>query len=179
MDEEYLEHYGVKGMRWGVRKQKERSSGSGTSSRKKKTLNKKKSLSEKRKAKREAKAAAKVEKAKRKAEQEAVRKEKKRQTNLKDPTKLYKHRNEYTQQEIQDALKQFEWEKKLSDYSKQRLSNGADYINTIFKYSNNAINLYNTAARIANSVNEDSQLPIIKTTKEVLDTKKEKKEKKG
>lgn len=165
---DFLEHHGVKGMKWGVRKEKE-------------SYGRRKYMSKDEKAKREKQAKTKVsrakaraEKAKKKAEKDAARKEKKRKAILENPTLLYKHRREFSQAEIQDALKRFEWEKKLSDYSKGRLSNGADYINTVFKYANNAINVYNTAARIARSTDENSNLPIIKTLKEIGDEEKEK-----
>lgn len=172
---ESLEHYGVKGMRWGVRKERKTSG----------TQRKKRTFSEKVKARRKKRAKDRVDRAKARAEKEQqeaqkkvakqqAAKEKKRKSILNNPTQLYKHRREFTADEIQAAMKQFDWEKKLSEYSKNDLKNGAEFINTIFTYTNNAINLYNAAARIANSVNEDSRLPIIKTTSEVLNTKKEK-----
>lgn len=171
-----LEHYGVKGMKWGV--QKERKS-SGTK-RKKRTFSEKTKARRAQRAKdRVARAKARAEKqeaeAKKKAEKAAAKAEKRRKQILSNPTSLYKHRKEFTAEEIQAAMKQFEWEKKLGDYSAQRLKNGADFVNTIFTYSNNAINLYNNAARLVNSLDDNSNLPVIKTTKEILEDKKNKK----
>lgn len=154
-----LEHYGVKGMKWGVQK-------------KRKTTGRKRTYSEKTKKRREQRAKKRVERAKaraekqaadakRKAEKAAAKKEKRRKEILNNPTKLYKHRREFSAQEIQDAMKQFEWEKKLGEYSKNQLSNGAEFINTMFKYANNSINLYNAAARIVNAFNEESNMPYI------------------
>lgn len=170
-----LEHHGVKGQKWGVHKKRETSG----SRRKKRTFSEKvKALRKKRAANRVARAKARSEKQQQEAQKKAAKqqaaKEKKRQSILNNPTSLYKHRREFTADEIQAAMKQFEWEKKLSEYSKNDLKNGAEFINTIFTYANNTINLYNTAARIANSANEDSKLPIIKTTSEVLNAKKDK-----
>lgn len=172
-----LEHYGVKGMKWGVRKQRKTSG----------TKRKKRTFSEKAQARRaqraknkvaraKARSEKKVAEAKAKSEKASAKKEKQRKAILSNPTKLYKHRREFTPQEIQDAMKQFEWERRLSEYSKADLKNGADYINTMFQYVNNATNLYNAAARIANSVS-DSNLPIIQTTKDA-DKKKDKDKKK-
>ena len=176
---ESLEHYGVKGMRWGHRKERTTSS----------TKRKKRTFSEKVQARRKKRAASRVAKAKARAEkqqQEAQKKaakqqaakEKKRQSILNNPTSLYKHRREFTADEIQNAMKQFEWEKKLSEYSKNDLKNGAEFINTMFTYVNNATNLYNSAARIANSVSPDTNLPIIKTTKELEEEKKKRQQNK-
>lgn len=173
---ESLEHYGVPGMKWGVRKERKTSG----------VRRSKHTFSEKVKARRQQRAKDRVVRAKARAEKqqaeaqkkaakEQAKKEKKRQNILNNPTQLYKHRREFTADEIQAAMKQFEWEKKLSDYSKNDLKNGAEFINTMFAYVNNATNLYNSAARIANSVSEDSKLPIIKTTKELEEEKKKKK----
>lgn len=172
---EFLEHYGIPGMKWGVRKERKTSGRRRT----------KRTFSEKVKARRQqrakdrvARAKARAEKqqqeAQKKAAKEQVKKEKKRQSIMNNPTQLYKHRREFTADEIQNAMKQFEWEKKLSEYSKNDLKNGAEFINTMFTYSNNAINLYNTAARIANSLDSESKLPVIKTTQQILEDKKKK-----
>lgn len=171
---ESLEHYGRKGQKWGQHIfGKERI---GTKRRKRAFSEKIKDRRAKRAANRVSRAKARAEKEqqeaqKRAAKQQAV-KEKKRQSILNNPTSLYKHRREFTADEIQAAMKQFEWEKKLNEYSKTDLKNGADYINTIFQYVNNASNLYNAAARIANSFSPDTNLPIIKTIKELEDGKK-------
>lgn len=178
---ESLEHHGVKGQRWGVRKERKTSG----IKRKKRTFSEKvKARRQKRAKDRVARAKARAEKeqqeAQKKAAKQAAAKEKKRKAILNNPTKLYKHRREFTADEIQAAMKQFEWEKKLADYSKNDLNNGAEYINTMFKYANNTINLYNTAARIVNSLDSRGTvlggkgLPIIKSTKELEEEKKKK-----
>lgn len=161
---ESLEHYGVKGQRWGVRKERKTSG----------TKRKKRIFSEKVKARRQKRAKDRVERAKARAEKEqqeaqkksakqAAAKEKKRKAILNNPTKLYKHRREFTADEIQAAMRQFEWEKKLADFSKSDLNNGAEFIKTMVNYTANGIKLYNNAAKIANAFNSDlkSKLPII------------------
>lgn len=156
-----LEHYGVKGMKWGVRKER-------ATSGKKRTFSEKQLVRRSKRAKnRVARAKARSEKkaaeAKAKAEKAAAKKEKRRQSILNDPSKLYKHRREFTTQEIQQAMQQFDWERRLSGYSREQLNNGAEFINTMFKYTNNSINLYNSAARIVNSLGGDNaNLPYIK-----------------
>lgn len=171
-----LEHYGRKGQKWGEHIFGKERTGP---KRKKRTFSEKAKARRAQRAKnRVARAKARAEKqqqeAQKKAAKQQAKKEKRRQSILNNPTSLYKHRREFTADEIQAAMKQFEWEKKLSEYSKNDLKNGADYINTMFNYVNNATNLYNSAARIVNSVAPDRNLPIIKTTKELEEEKKKK-----
>lgn len=144
-----LEHYGVLGMKWGVRKDR-----ASTGSSKKTSSETKKSSSEKIK-KEKSRIAKKETAAKAKAEKAAAKEAERRKKILSSPSKLYKHRKEFTYEEIKKAMEVFDWERKLSDYSKTELQRGADTINTMVKYANNAVNLYNIAARVANSVAEN------------------------
>lgn len=151
-----LEHYGVLGMKWGVRKDR---SSSGKTKTTASSSSSKSSISKE-------KANKKAAKEKQKLEREAAKKEKRRKEILNNPTKLYKHRNEFTYEEIQAAMRKFEWEKKLSEYSANDLKRGANFIATVNTYMNNGINVYNTAARIVNTIkssNGDKDLlPFVK-----------------
>lgn len=172
-----LEHYGVPGMKWGVRKQR-----ASTGKRKKRTFSEKVKARRAQRAKnRVARAKARSEKQeaqeKKKAEKQAAEKEKRRKQILSNPTTLYKHRKEFSYEEIQEAMKHFEWEKKLSSYSKDQLNNGAEFIGTLFKGANNAINLYNSAARIVNSVGDSNKIPIIRTTDKLIEERSQNKSK--
>ncbi len=178
LEEVYLEHHGIKGQKHGVRRgppyplnsaQKSgRSSGSKEEKRKRREERAAKKVSRvgERAKQRELKAKEQtkknVERKKQREELAKAKAEKKRRDILNDPSKLYKHRREYSQEEIQNALKQFEWEQRLSNYSKERLKNGSDFINTTFNYVNNAVNLYNRAASIVNSLDKDTNLPTIR-----------------
>lgn len=186
---ENLEHHGVDKQKWGVRRgppyplsenqKKYGKAGVAMDEKKKLALEKDKEQKEIRAKKREEAAKAKAEKkaaeakakAEREEEQEKEKAEKKakkaeiqRQKILRDPSKLYKHRNEFTYAEIQTAMSRFEWESKLSDYSAKKMKRGSDFINSLVNYSSSAINLYNNAARIVNSMTDDkkSQLKVIK-----------------
>lgn len=150
--EEYrdsLEHYGVKGMKWGVRKERDKGTGQRKASANQKLRAKQRmdTLAQRQKQR----AARKEEMRARAQAKKAAKEAERHQKNLQNPTKLYKHRREYTQDEINAALKQFEWEKKIQDYSMTELNRGQQYLDTMFKTANSAINLYNTAARLRNT----------------------------
>lgn len=150
-----VEHYGRKGMKWyqSIYGNKDRkSSRSSASTKFTPSLKAKVRMTElsKKQKEREAK---KQESKKRSAERKAQASAKRREEILRNPSKLYKHRREFTQDEINAAIRTFEWEKKLSDLSAARRKAGEEQIRSMVNYSVNAINLYNQAARVANSFN--------------------------
>lgn len=185
---ESLEHFNVKGSSWYEHKrgkwQKHAKYAHGLDDPNKDDSKTTKSAVDKVKAKKEAaaakekkKQAAAKEKAKKqeaadkaKAEKEAAKAEERRKKILASPTKLYKHRKEFTYDEIKKAMDTFKWEKELNGYSKDELQRGADFLKTLNTTMSNAINVYNTAARVVNSIKEyngDSDLiPFIGGIKE-------------
>lgn len=128
---EFLEHYGVPGMKWGVRKQRPTSGQPQKISKKqaKKLLRQKK--------------AAKAQK-----EREA----KKRAKILKNPTKLYRNRDKFSEAEIKKAMERFNWERNLRSFSKSDLDYGRDIANNILQTSSSLIGIYNNIARTYNSL---------------------------
>lgn len=165
INNEALEHHGRKGQKWyqhifgKEQSHAKYAEGQPSSSKKtKKTFRERMAESaEKRKSEKEAKD-------KIKAEKQAAKKEAERKKILKNPTQLYKHRDEFTYDEIKKAMDRFEWEKKLNTYSKEQLNRGAEFIKTLNTYASNGVNLYNTAARIVNSLTGDgtkNTLPFI------------------
>lgn len=180
---ESLEHFNIKGSSWYEHKrgkwQKHAKYAHGLDDPNKDDSKTTKSAVDKAKAKKEAdtakekkKQAAAKEKAKKqedankaKAEKEAAKAEERRKKILASPTKLYKHRKEFTYDEIKKAMDTFKWEKELNGYSKDELQRGADFLKTLNTTMSNAINVYNTAARVVNSIkdfNGDSDfIPII------------------
>lgn len=166
-----LEHHGIKGMRWGVRRDRSSSGSSRGGSRKASITGNDISSADRRKI---VKSAKRAERAAKKAEAAATKAKEMHEKNLQSARTLYKHRREYTQDEINSALKTFEWERKLRDYSKSELEAGKKYLDAAFQYANSSINLYNTAARIVNTFDLSS-----KPWKYVESIKTDKKDKKG
>lgn len=154
-----LEHYGIKGMKWGVRRTPEQL-GHKTAS--KKTSNQSRNLQKARKAK-----AAKAKK--------ATADEKKRQEYLKSPSQLYKHRDMFTQQEIDAAMKRFQWEQNLRNMSKSEMNRGKETVDMVLGYVKTGTEAYNAFAKIYNAYQSYEEtgkvLPIVGSDKE----KKEKK----
>lgn len=129
---ETLEHYGVPGMKWGVRKQRPTSVGSS------------KGLSKKQ--------AKKLLRQKKAAKAKKEREAKKRAKILKNPTKLYKNRDKFSEAEIKKAMERFNWERNLRSLSKADLDYGRDVVNNIMKTSSDLIGIYNNIARTYNSL---------------------------
>lgn len=99
----YLAHHGIPGMRWGVRRYQNKD-GSLTSSGRKHYS-----------------AEAKAERKAKKAETKAA---KRREKILNDPKLLKKHFNEYSEKEINDALKKFDQMQRLESHTKNRSKAG-------------------------------------------------------
>lgn len=162
---EYLEHYGVKGMRWGIRRTLEqlghrkpfrRKSYEGPEQsdsrpiRGAKIINKEQWLLKRRE---------RVEKrAEKKAREDIARREK----ILQNPTLLYKHRKEFSSEEIRKAMSNIQMEQNLQQLSMNQLSAGATYINAALKYAEAGIKVYNNAAKMYNAFNkQNKKAPII------------------
>lgn len=197
---DYLEHYGRKGMKWyqhlfgdyqsgakyakqGTEKRKKRTFSEGVKAKRAARARKKIARAKARAEKKAANEAKKIEKkeiaAAKKAEKKAAQEKERKDKILSNPKTLYKHRKEFTYEEINAAIRTFDWERKLKSYSDQDLKNGAEYIGTLYKGADNAVKLYNVAARVVNSLSEfngqGAPLPFIKEQKEKKDEKKKNK----
>ena len=129
-----LAHFGVLGMKWGVRKDRDKGGGGGIKGFLKKRKNAKK-MKKLRKAK---KLKAKLEKKrlKKTAKLEAKR-QKLLDKYIKDPNLMYKNRNKFTTEEINKAMDRFEAEKKLNQYRMTYLNRGNEYISMLVSYGTN------------------------------------------
>lgn len=183
-----LVHWGIKGQKWGVRRY-QNPDGSLTPEGKKRYLNADGSLNEagKRRLK-------KVQKQEAKKEEDARTHEEKKRDALQKgtATEVLKFKGELTNQEMQNALTRISLEKQLSDISareiaagqkqtKSALDKASDVMNNVEKVRNmteKGINVYNTIAKINNSLSTE-ELPVIgdKTLKTRLKEEADKKAK--
>lgn len=161
----HLEHYGRKGMKWYQHIFGEEQSHA-------KYAQGKGSTSKKKSSKPSGKATTKsVKKAKKDSKIAQLKKqaaEKRRKEILKDPTKLYKYRNEFTKEEIDKAMQTFEWEKKLRSYSTSKnedltktLEQGKRVVQSVLGITAAGIGTYNQVARVVNTFDKGAELPYI------------------
>lgn len=120
MDE--LEHHGIKGMKWGVRRTPEQ-----LGHRKEK-------------------------RAKNKAEKKAKKDAKRREKILRDPKKLSKHLYEFSDAEITNSLKHFDWQKHMNDLSPSKLKQGSKIVENTVKTAGSLIAAYNIGASVYNTI---------------------------
>jgi len=126
--DDILKHFGVKGMQWGVRKDRK---GAGLSS-----------------AERELKIM---------ARRDAIKR---------SPKALYKYRNEFTKEELQEAVSKLKLEREIRSLKKADISIGAEYADAFLSYAkvaNTAYTLYSSP--LGNAMAKKLNLPVVKPPK--------------
>ena len=145
MDNE-LQHWGIKGMKWGIRRFQKKD-GSLTPEGKKRYDN---------------------------DDGVSIEERKRRIIDADDPALFYKNRAMFTPQEVKDAYMRFEFEKKIKDLQPKQVSKGQAFVDKYNKLGKNlndvadtSIKLWNNFAKIynatpaANTANGGQQLPRI------------------
>lgn len=117
-----LAHYGVLGMKWGVRKEKYYANKAKKSSGEKAKKYTEKLIKQK-----------KANKKYKKAYRAQI---------LSDPTKLYKHRKDFSKEEIDKAMNNFNREERLRNYSQNKQNSKLNTIKRITAYGTAALGTY-------------------------------------
>lgn len=191
-NDEYLEHYGIKGMKWGVRRTPEQL-GHHIDKQKRK-------LAKNVAAAKKAKAAGDKEKLKKlnikslklkkdisnsKKELDKINKEEKRKTEeeranfLKTASaeQLYSRRHEFSESQLNTAMKRINMEqtiKSMADKDIQdKIESGRQKIESIMKYAGTAAKTVDTFDDVADAVNRIAGKEIIKSTKSRLEEAKD------
>lgn len=129
----------------------------------------------KKKAKEDAASKKKAEREQKEQEQKEAREKKKREEVLRNPGKLKERQYDYTEEEVQEALRRFDWDQKLHEYNQKRLKRGADYMSTFVKYMSTGTAMYNLGANAYNAFNKDKKdVPLINVGGGSKDTSKKK-----
>lgn len=77
-----------------------------------------------------------------KTKEQIDREKRQREKILSSPTKLYKNRHKFSQEEIDAAMKKMKWERELRSLSKDELKRGEQYVNTFLDYAKTASRAY-------------------------------------
>ena len=164
MPNDYLAHHGIKGQKWGVRRY-QNSDGSLTAEGRRRRgysseKSERKSLSERRK-----------EKA---AENAANKHENLKKYVREHPTKIYKHRMEFSKEELGDIVKQIEFDRKIKDVRDAEIQRGWDRvkevsnrIGTVKSFAENAKGVYNLSVEFQNLLVDEGKLTNSKRWKKM------------
>lgn len=108
---------------------------------------------------------------------DAKKSDKKREKNLSSPRKLKRHYKEYSEEEIKEAIKNFDTERKLSKYTADDIKMGADILKNLAGMTESAIKSYNSVAAIRNAFSKsENKWPTVNTGKKDSEKKKKKKD---
>lgn len=169
----FLKHHGVKGQRWGVKRTPEQlGHPQRTKAQIKRDKKRDKELAKLRKRQ-------KIEKREQQAKAAKSFKFRREKAEiLRSPAKMLQYRDYLTDEEIEKALKRFEMEKKLADFTRSERKRGGEFVKDVVDFTETSVKGYNMFADIYNSLKgeEGKKLKTITLTggKKDKDDKKDK-----
>ncbi len=181
MEKEYVSHSGTKGQKWGVRRYQnldgsltaEGREHYGVGPPRKSAAEKKKSAVASMKEKSKESKARRAEKKAAKAEEDKIRSHENMKRYVRNhPNKLYKHRFEFSDEEIKTLVGQIDSDVKIKDISDKatdrtwgRIEKMSNHLGSIYKLGTNAKGLYNLAADVNNFMIDNETMSGKKWTK--------------
>lgn len=163
-----LYHYGVKGMKWGVRRTPEQlGRPKRTKAQVKRDKKRDRALAAKKKQE------AKLAKQEKREVKQLEKFKRNRKKITKSPSLVMQNRDRFTDQELKDIISRFDMEKKLNDLSVAERQRGIKFVEDMVKLGDTTVKGYNLAANVYNTFkSEGKDLPIISTQQKKGDDKK-------
>lgn len=170
-DETYLSHHGIIGQKWGVRRYQNRDGSLTSEGRKRRGLSDKKEDGPLKKLANKAKD--------KKAESEAEKHEQLRKYVRDHPKDIFKHRDEFTKDELNQLVNDIEFDRKLKDVRNQEIQRNWDKVKsmsnnlgTVKNVAENMKGVYNLACDVNNTLIDTGKMNGKKMTK-IGETKRE------
>lgn len=175
MYDDYLAHHGIKGQSWGVQHGPPYPVVRGAGGAPKKTSivksklaaamkNRADAQAKKKQAKAEALERAKQRKLDKDADRKVEAQDRLRRQVVKHPKDLYKHKNDFSRQEIEEIIKEIEFDRRIQDVRIEEVNRGLasykriqDATSTTYNFASNLKGIYNIMADVHNAMDDSGK----------------------